>query len=157
MLVHHVVGPKCLSFSRGFMRTLSCFSVLLLSTLFSASYEHPCIVQMVTLFPAKEANTGSTGENITLLIGAVNSDSVVTQFQSLSCLQARIVRSSDPVRTTAPSGENWIKFTAAVCPTSCLTSPPGTNSPAPGRILYRRAVLSREAEPRNLPSLEKAQ
>ena len=115
------------------------------------------MVQTEVLLPAKDANTGSTGEKITLLTGAVNPFSVHTQPQSFSFLHARIVLSSEPVRATAPSGENWTTFTDPVCPESCLTSPPGTNSPAPGRILYSRAVLSREADARNLPSLEKVQ
>lgn len=128
-----------------------------MSTLFSASNFWPFIVQSVVLFPSRDAKTGSTGENITLLIGAVNWLSTHTHSQSFSLFHARIVLSSEPVNATAPSGENFTTLTAPLCPESSLTSPPGTNSPAPGRILYMRAVLSREAEARNFPSFENAQ
>ena len=121
------------------------------------------MLHSVTLLPAKDTNTaGSTGENTTLFTDTPfrspsTSVSLQTQPQSFFLLHARMDVSSAPVKAISPSGEKVTTFTAAVCPVSCLTSLPGTNSPAPGRILYRRAVLSRDADARNLPSFEKAQ
>lgn len=70
--------------------------------------------------------------------------------------QTRKVMSSEPVKMKLLSGENWTVFTGARCPNSVWISVPGTNSPAPGIILYSLPVASFETEARNLPSLENA-